>query len=61
MRYSRNKNDLPKAFSAKVMARIQAERQRGGGQVGGCSGHVLHVCLQVAADSLLQSITGASC
>jgi hypothetical protein len=33
MRYSRNKNDLPKAFSAKVMARIQAERQRSGSQV----------------------------
>jgi hypothetical protein len=35
MRYSRNKNDLPKAFSVKVMARIQAERQKSGGQVRG--------------------------
>lgn len=39
MRYSRNRNDLPKAFSDKVAARIQAERQRSASSQVWCRRH----------------------
>lgn len=50
MRYSRNRSDLPKAFSAKVAARIQAERHRGGISQVWCRQHCPGVACVAAAE-----------